>query len=138
MAKAIEGAGGTAAAAAWVPYAIAAIYLAGAAALWFFPMSIAHKLVPRTRFEDKLHLPVQQVVVVSCVVVGILVIVLRALPPLAAYLSIAAMWFGGGQPLATLDAFRHVDGLVGMAQLIAGGLLVRKAHAISERLLPQG
>jgi hypothetical protein len=134
MAKAILSSGGDAA--AWVPYAIAAMYLAGALILWCFPTSIAHKLVPRTRFEDKLQLPAPQVIVVACVVLGLLVIVLRALPPLASYASIAALWIASGQPLSTLEGSRHIDAFVGLVQLTAGALLVAKAHPISERRLP--
>jgi hypothetical protein len=119
----------------WVPYFFAMLYLAGALLLWLFPMVIGNKLVPRTRFEDKLHLPAEQVVVVACVVLGLMVIFLRALPPIAAYVSLATFWVGGGMPLSRLEGDRHIDGLVGFLQLIVGVLLVTKAHAISGRLL---
>lgn len=122
--------------ASWVPYFFAALYLVGALLLWFFPMFVAHKLVPRTKFEDKLHLPGQQAVVVACVVLGLLVIVLRALPPISAYLSLAAFWVANGQPVSTMDAARHIDGLVGLVQLTAGLFLVAKARVLAEKIIP--
>jgi hypothetical protein len=62
----------------WLPYSLPAIYWIAAVMLWFFPLSIAHRLVPRTRFQDRMALPSQQVVVVACVVLGLAVILLRA------------------------------------------------------------
>ena len=40
-----------------VPYFIAALYLGVGLFLWFFPMFVAHKLVPRAKFENTLRLP---------------------------------------------------------------------------------
>lgn len=122
--------------ATWVPYLMAGLYLGGAMLLWFFPMFIAHKLVPRTRFEDTLKLPSQQALVVACVVLGLVVIVLRALPPISAYLSLAAFWVANGQPVSTMDPGRHVDGLVGFIQLAVGIFLVAKPHMLAAKLLP--
>jgi hypothetical protein len=133
IAEALKSSGGRGP--AWVPYFIAAIYLIGALFLWFFPMFTAHKLIPRTKFEEKLRLPAEQVVVVACVVLGLMVIVLRALPPLSAYISLAVFWVGSGLTLSTLEASRHLDGLVGAVELLAGVVLITKAHAISGRLM---
>ncbi|MBV8210662.1 MAG: hypothetical protein JO133_11445 [Burkholderiaceae bacterium] len=39
----------------WGAYLVSGWWLAIAVLLWFFPMWTAHKLVPRTRFENKLN-----------------------------------------------------------------------------------
>ena len=122
---------------AWVPYLFAALYLVGALLLWFFPMFIAHKLVPRTKLENTLRLPSEQVVVVACVALGLLVIVHRALPSISAYLSLAAFWVANGQPVSTMETGRHIDGLAGFIQLVVGLFLVAKAHMLTSIILPR-
>jgi len=131
MASALQGAGASTPT-SWVPYAASAIYLVAALVLWYFPLSVGHTLVPRTRFENKLSLPLNQFVVVASVILGMFVIVVEALPPVTSYLSVAAFWVGGGQKLSTLDASRHIDGLVGFAQLAAGIFLVSRPTKVSQ------
>ena len=135
IAQALNSEGG-AKSATWVPYLFAALYLGASVFLWFFPMLVGHSLVPRTKFEDTLRVPSQHVVVVACVVLGLAVIVFRALPAISAYLSLAAFWIVGGQPLSTLEPWRHVEGVVGFIQLAIGLLLALKAHAVAAKLLP--
>lgn len=122
--------------AAWLAYSVPAIYWLAAVILWFYPMSIAHRLVPRTRFEDRITLPVKQVVLVACIVLGLAVVLVRALPLLAGYLSWAILWIGAGYKLTAAEAHRHLDLLEGAIQLAVGGLFVLKAQAITEHVLP--
>src|SRR6266540_5724837 len=74
-----------------VPYVISAVLFVVALALWFFPMVVAHKLVPRTHFDNVLRIPAEEVAVVACVVLGLWVLVARALPPLTQYFSVVAV-----------------------------------------------
>ncbi|MBB3181827.1 hypothetical protein [Variovorax sp. Sphag1AA] len=120
----------------WVPYLMGGIYLLGAALCWVFPMAIAHKLVPRTKFEDTLRLPAKQALVVACVVLGMTVIAFRALAPVMGYLSVCALWIGNGQPISTMEPGRHIDGAIGFAQLALGVLLIAKAQTFAAKLLP--
>lgn len=124
--------------AGWLQYSVPAIYWIAAVLLWFFPMSIAHRLVPRTRFEDRLALPPQQVVVVACVVLGLCIVLLRALPALASWLAAAVLYVGAGQRLSAMDAARHAGLLEGLVQLLAGLACVFKAHALAARIAPAG
>lgn len=121
----------------WVQYSVPGIYWLAAVVLWFFPMSIAHRLMPRTRFEDRMTLPAQKVLVVACVVLGLVVLGLRALPALVTWFSLAALWLANGQPLAAMGPERHVRLLEGLLQLAVGLAFVLKAHAIAERILPR-
>jgi len=122
--------------ASWLPYVFTALYFGAAVFLWVFPMAIAHRLVPRTRYADRLTMPAREALVVACVVIGLLSIVFRALPLLSGYLSLAFYWIGGGQPISTLPFERQIDVFVGMTQLVAGLLLVAKADALADRLVP--
>lgn len=123
--------------AVWVPYLIGGVYLLAGLLCWFFPMVIAHKLVPRTKYDDVLRLPAQSALVVACVVLGLLVIAFKALAPVMGYLSVCALWIGSGQPVSTMDAGRHIDGVIGFAQLAFGLFLVLKAQVVAKHLLDE-
>lgn len=122
--------------AAWLTYSVPAIYWLAAVLLWFYPMSIAHRLVPRTRFEDRITLPAQQVVLVACIVLGLAVVLVRALPLLAGYLSWAILWVGAGSRLSAAEAHRHLDLLEGAMQLGVGLVFVLKAQAVAAHVMP--
>ncbi|MCY1547324.1 hypothetical protein D9M68_833750 [compost metagenome] len=119
----------------WVPYLIAGVYLLAALVSWFLPMSIAQRILPRTAGQERMTLPILQVVPVACIALGLVVIAFRGLMPVASYLSLCALWIASGQPLTTMDDWRHVDGLVGVLQLAVGCLLVFKARALSSFIL---
>lgn len=121
----------------WVQYSVPGIYWLVAVVLWFFPMSIAHRLVPRTRFEDRLVLPAQQMLVVACAVLGLLVLVMRALPALTGWIADATLWVASGEPLSTMAAGRHADLLEGLLQTGVGFALVVKAQPIAGMIVPQ-
>lgn len=122
--------------AAWVQYSVPAVYWLAAVVLWFFPLSIAHRLVPRTRYEDRMTLPPHQVVLVACIVLGMVLVVVRALPELSHYCAAAALWVAAGLPVATMDPERHVYALAAVMQLLAGLACMFQAHAIAARLVP--
>ena len=52
-------------------YAIAVWWLIVAALLWFFPMWTAHKLIPRTRFENTIKLQPLEAARVGCSLLGL-------------------------------------------------------------------
>jgi len=125
------------ASAAWAPYAVPGIYWLVTVALWFFPMSIAHRLLPRTRFDDRIALPVRHALVLACVVLGLVVVLLRALPALAAWAAQALLWVASGVPLSAMDAARHAGLWAGLVELAVGLVFVLKARPIAARILPQ-
>ena len=59
-----------------------------AALLWLFPMVVAHKFIPRTKFEDTLRIPASQATTIACVILGLWLFTVRVLPGLAYYLSL--------------------------------------------------
>ena len=52
-------------------YIIAAAYAVVALLLWFFPMWTAHKLLPRTNFENSLNLQPLEAARVGCALIGL-------------------------------------------------------------------
>jgi hypothetical protein len=118
-----------------VPYVISAVLFIFALALWLFPMAVAHKLVPRTHFDNVLRVPAQEVAVVACVILGLWVFVARALPSLTQYVSVAALLIKNNQSISVMgDGYfaRMVEGLV---ELAVASLLTFKARAIATYFL---
>lgn len=117
------------------PYVIAGLELALACFLWFFPMFISHKLIPRTRFEDVLRVQPSEAVVVACVIFGLWLFVSRVLPSMSYYAALVAVTVKNGQRIADMDQslfMRLVSGLVEFGVVI---LLIVKSRAISAMLL---
>jgi hypothetical protein len=121
-----------------VPYVISAVLFVVALALWFFPMVVAHKLVPRTHFDNVLRIPAGEVAVVACLVLGLWVFVARALPLLTQYSSVVALLIKNNEPISAIGdgyAARLVEGLIDLA---VASLLTFKARAIATYFLARG
>lgn len=52
-------------------YWIGAIYFGVAVLLWFFPMSLAHKIAPRTQFDNHVNLQGLEAARVGCALIGL-------------------------------------------------------------------
>jgi hypothetical protein len=52
-------------------YFIGGAYLLAAAVLWFFPMAIAHRLIPRTSFPERMSIPAFSAARVGCALIGL-------------------------------------------------------------------
>ena len=114
----------------------AAFYLLAALLLWFFPMSLAQSLLPRTRFEDVLRLPSQQALTVAFIVLGVALVIFRALPDLVSFLTVAVAFVASGTPVTAVGPDRAYEGILGAAELAIGVAMVRKASAFTRWALP--
>lgn len=114
-----------------------------AALLWFFPMVVAHGLIPRTKYENALLVPASQAAMIACVILGLWLFTVRVLPGLAYYLSLVIAMRANNQSLTASDEFTIVRlGTVAIEFAIAA-VLCFKAHAIArfftiERVPPEG
>jgi hypothetical protein len=114
-------------------YFIAATVMAClAAVLWFFPMWIAHKLVPRTQFENVLRIPAHQAVTVACVIIGLWLFASHVLPGLAHFISLAFAMRVNNQPLSASDQFTIIRLGPVVIELVIAAAFCFKAHAISK------
>lgn len=117
------------------PYTIAAILFILAVVLWFFPMVVAHKLVPRTQYDDVLRIPAHEAAVIACLILGLWVFVARALPMLSQQLSIAVILLKSNEPLSAMGngyIARITEGLVELAVAL---VLTFKARYIANFFL---
>jgi hypothetical protein len=102
-----------------------------AALLWFFPMVVAHKFIPRTKFQDVVHVPASQVVMIACVILGLWLFTVRVLPGFAYYLSLAITMISNNQGLVASGQFTIVGlGTVAIEFTVAV-VLCFKAHTIA-------
>src|SRR5262245_3343536 len=63
----VPGTGGASA----LSYGIAGAYFLGALVLWFFPMVVAHRLLPRTAHADRLSFQGRELARVGCSLLGL-------------------------------------------------------------------
>lgn len=114
-------------------YFIAATVMAAlAAALWFFPMWIAHKLLPRTQFENVLRVPAHEAVTVACIIIGLWLFASHVLPSLAHFVSLAFAIRVNNQHLSASDQFTIVRLGPVVIELVIAATYCFKAHAISK------
>lgn len=56
--------------------------------LWFFPMAVAHKLIPKTQYQNTLSVPSQEMVHVACVIFSLWLFLVKLLPAVAYYIPL--------------------------------------------------
>ena len=107
--------------------------------LWFFPMFVAHKIIPQTQFDNVLRVPAQEAVVVACVIFALWLFLAKVLPALAFYIPLFVVMAHDKLPISNSREF-HVTRLAPIAiEFVVAMLLAFKAHAISKFLLtPKG
>lgn len=118
------------------PFVFSALFFVAAAAIWFFPLVVANALIPRTKFDNVLRTPRQEVLTLACIILGMWVLVVRAIPALSYYITVVAYWSANGQPFASLERVLHFGVVMGVVDLVMALLLVFKADAISGYLSP--
>ncbi|MBC3881928.1 hypothetical protein H8K35_10430 [Undibacterium sp. LX40W] len=116
-------------------YVLPMLPLVCSAILWFFPMFIAHKLVPRTYDDNKLKLPVREIVAAASAIIGIWVIV-TASPQIMTHITILIYTrndYGMGTYLTPDRMFSMIAPL---AQSLIGFFLVMKPWFVARKVFP--
>jgi len=75
--------------------------------------------------------PASEALVVACVILGLWVLVVRAVPAIAYYATVAIYWSRNGQTVSSLDPSLHFGFVLGLVQLVMALFLVFKARDIS-------
>ena len=103
--------------------------------LWFFPMAVAHKLIPKTKYENTLSIPAQEAVHVACVIFALWLFIVKLLPALAYYLPL--LIFISSQHQSTLDyeQFHFMKIAPFVIEFIVAIILTFKSRSISKYLL---
>lgn len=101
--------------------------------LWLCPMLVAHKLVPRSKFNDTMDLPARQLVAAGAAIIGIWALV-NALPYIGAL--VAAIVVSDPYTLKTYFSPGRTMQYAGIALQCAAGLfLVFRAWVVADKIL---
>ncbi|HWU35207.1 MAG TPA: hypothetical protein VN023_08240 [Methylovorus sp.] len=106
--------------------------------LWFFPMSVAHRLIPKTKYENILNIQSQEAVRVACIVFALLIFTVQVLPAIAYYLPLS--FYISRQHQSTLDyeQFHYLKIGPFVIEFIVALVLTFKSRSISKYLMSFG
>ncbi|HTE16669.1 MAG TPA: hypothetical protein VK642_16490 [Burkholderiales bacterium] len=91
--------------------------------LWLFPMWIAHKIVPRTHFDNHLNSPAWELARVGCSLLGLWQMI-RVLPSLAYFLFKMQLIAGSTSLMSALSKENKAELLYLVVELALGILLI--------------
>lgn len=117
-------------------YIIGAVYLTSAALLWLFPMWVAHKLIPRTRFQDIVTVQALEAARVGCGLIGLWLFA-NALPNLVWFLFRLFLFTGNQAAFQSLATEAKLDIAVAAVNLLISLVIVFRATDIA-RLVVRG
>lgn len=78
-----------------------------------------------------MRVPRQEVLILACVILGMWVLVVRAIPAISYYITVVIYWSANGQYLSTLEPSLHFGFVLGLVHLAMALVLVFKAREIS-------
>lgn len=117
-------------------YAVGSGYVIAAALLWFFPMSVAHRLVPRTRFEGQLQTSRSELAQVGLCLLGVWLLSKYA-PALVSFVFRAFLVAGEASVFGSMDAEQKLDLAILVVETVVALALVLRAESIAGVLLAE-
>jgi hypothetical protein len=111
-------------------YGVSAIYFVCALLLWFFPMWAAHKLLPRTNFENKMSFDPYEIGRVGAALIGLWLLT-RAIPSLVWVVISAYLMAGNQSVFSALTADTKMGFAVAMVEAILALLIIFNAGAFA-------
>jgi hypothetical protein len=103
--------------------------------LWFFPMTVAHALVPKTAYGNTIHLRTREAAQVGCGLLGLWLLAQTA-PWLVSILVRAILFAGDEHYLGILSARTKLELAVSGAQVVLALLLVFRSGAAARIIVP--
>jgi hypothetical protein len=116
-------------------FAIAAAYVLGALLLWFFPMVVASRLLPRSQYTDRLAFQGRELARVGCALLGLWLFA-RALPSLVWFLFRSFLLIGPASSFSVLDEQSRLQLIVAAFELAFSVLVIAKAGAFAKLVVP--
>jgi hypothetical protein len=111
-------------------YAVSTLYFASALLLWFFPMWAAHKLLPRTSFDNKMSFDPYEIARVGAALIGLWLLT-KAIPTLA-WVAIRAYLFAGSQSVfSALTPDIKMDFAISAFEAVLAFLIIFNAGAFA-------
>jgi hypothetical protein len=119
-----------------VAYGLGVTYLVGALVLWFCPMLLAHKLLPRTQYENRLSFQVHELARVGCALVG-LWLLSQSLPSLVWVIFRSILFVDSGSAFSALTPEARLDVFVALFQAGFALLVLFKSKAFANIVVPE-
>lgn len=104
-------------------HVVAAACAAAAVLLWLFPMWTAHKLLPRTRFENTISLNAAEAARVGCALIGLWFFT-QGLLDAVWFLFLALLFPGSESAFGSLGKEAQLNFIVTLATLAVGLVLI--------------
>ena len=106
-------------------------YLVGAAVLWFLPMAVAHRLLPRTSHTNAISAGGFEIARAGACLLGLWLLV-KTLPTAAWYVFRMAAVTSAGPAIDAFNSDAKVDMAVIVFQLVLAALLIGKSEAFAK------
>lgn len=114
-----------------ISYAVAAMYAAAALLLWMYPLALSRKILPAPVAGDAPGLAPGDSAAIAFIVAGLAIIALKALTPIANYLSLLTMLVLSGQSARLATVSMHIDGAIAIVMLMLGLLLILASRRLA-------
>jgi hypothetical protein len=98
--------------------------------LWLFPMTVAHRIIPRTKFDDTLSVPAFEAARVGCALLGLWFLLSYA-PSLLGFLIRALLAPSSASFFAELELDTKVDLAVYLLEVVVAFVLIVRAASFA-------
>lgn len=116
-------------------YAIATLYILVALLFWFFPMAIAHKLLPRTHHQNRLSAGAHEIAKVGSALLGLWLIA-KTTPTLTWLIFRSFLFMESGAAFSSLTPDAKLDIAVALFEFVLAIVLIAKACAFAQIVIP--
>lgn len=107
-------------------YSTGIVFIVAALCLWFFPMWLANRLLPRTQFENRLNLQPLEAIRVGCALIGLWLFA-SALPNLVWFFFRAVVFNTNTSAFDSLDLDTKLDIAVALFEVGFALVLILRA-----------
>lgn len=122
----------------FIRYVIVGLVVLASVLLWLFPMVVAHKLIPRSHYQNTIAVSAQEVVHVACIIFALWLFIVKLLPAITYYIPLAIYISRNHQSTLDYDQFHFLKIAPLVIQFIVAIILTFKSRAISKYLLDLG
>jgi hypothetical protein len=115
-------------------YLIGAGFFIVAVLLWIFPMVVAHRLIPRTTFDNVLTVSTFEAAKVGCCLLGLWLLI-KSGPALVSFLFRGFLVAGDGALFSSLNVDQKLDLAILVVETAIAILLVTRASTVATLLM---
>jgi hypothetical protein len=118
-----------------VSYAIGVAYVAAALLFWLFPMAIAHKLLPRTQYQNRLSAEPHELAKVGSALLGLWLIT-KAAPTLVWLIFRSFLFMESSAAFSSITPDAKLEISIALFELLLAVVLIVKAGAFAHLVVP--